>query len=1678
MRKMKLILALIFLLNSISAENLVEDKYYIQLHPSLNKTQPYLSHFYNLNSKFITINSTDGENMTILNKKETMNETPIKKLSLVSKYNDFLIKTCFGPNKIVEIFDEKNIALTPNDAYFKDVKNNLENIEYCYTTSIANIYNVTEHIIITYWTESDGNKNYNHKSILFFPHNKTFSKVYNLDSKGKNYFAQSCTNLRNKYIYCNINQSISLSNDHHFSVIPSFITKGRISVLIRLVDVYPKNSISVYHKPIGTFKHFHSISGRYVEVFLLECHDKKRNKTMLVTSGYINNDLYSYINKNDAIEQYNGINIEDQYIDPNLLNSLIPNNQYLIITYIMKNYEGKNLLILNSYDYNKELKTKTKFDKFSSSNYLRDDICENPKYMQSMFITSFINYESRDIFEPDKQYYKYQKDIATIITCDNGNGNVFYEAKKIQMPQCLNILNEINGMNDSFIFVKDDDEIVLEINDNPNYKSLRDVEIEFQDSIYYKTLIMVQAIKNGIPINIDKTMKLAEIEELKFMNSIFFRPGMMIQIYYRIKQTRDSNTSLSCHLSSDLCYFQFYYEKPEAGEKEEECPFCKLPYKGKCLECEKDILGLNKKDNECGCQCNEKDGFDPEPDLNINMCLCKKGYSFYKNISQCLPVPVLNDTHYCTSRNDSISLISIYDDLKDGEAICYVNGIPKCCNESTSNSESITPSNTPSTSIQSPSNTPLTSIQTTFTPIIPDDCTKNKWFSLGQYIFYYIKIEQCVYIFYGNTLEMYSNRSDCDYIEGYDYKKCLDIDINNESDYYNILDKAYEYKPDDDNTSKIIKENNITFYLLNNYTEKNKNFSSVQLSQKCIEKVKEAYNLSYLLIFIANIKIENKISRQVEYSFYYPTPEYIYQEINISSLCYKPKDKPNNSIKRTLEVAEQWKNNNNYSVDVDEILVNVQVDFNSEQMKKIIELRNKNINIFDSSEDFYLDVCFNYTTPQNTDIYLENRKEKYYINDFLCEANCKQRGYDNLTDRVICLCNSIKGSTENFGNRNFSLNDIDERFKKKYYFPNIRVVKCFLKIHWKELNIGLLISTFLIILYFIGLICGLRRKTFKNRQEIQTKENNLKKIIYAWEEPYEILLQKITFPENDEDNNVNSGNVEEADDESLKYRRPPRESSQVQSKPEVSGNNIEKKQKEDKNDEKKHETNNISIHFKRDIKNQKKHEKLKILPGEGQQLISQNDESEISDKKSKEKETEKETTNENETLNIDQEKNKNKLIIIGDKEDDDEEKMDKISRQISKYTDSDKQSKNTEEIIHKKDYSIDSEEKSSSIGGDVPYEENSSQKNDNINNEKEIKFSSDSGKKKNNKNKKKHLAEPPQRPLSTTPRIKFSNYTNDQLNADNLLLGIDEDEMKLQNQTYKKWIIYKYPNECRSDSFPLFFYKFFRDNTLSFIIPMYRITDRNGAFIKILVLVLYISCYMCFNILIEFDLSTLHLTIPNDKYTDSKTSGGFANCLLPLIVYCFIYYFKKYLSIREFYLEEFDRIYDLKKRKKDNKMSNNEFCIKIKTEKTRIKKARNNSWNSIKIISILAFIILIINWYLVTCFCGIYNNSFSCIVKNILINIFFNAVIACIIHIIEILCRKDLKPYIFKLCIPYMCGCWFGLFFLCSGCKFYEEISDVDSDLKDKDNNNKQNPENNQETNQRQNIIINQINPE
>ena len=84
------------------------------------------------------------------------------------------------------------------------------------------------------------------------------------------------------------------------------------------------------------------------------------------------------------------------FIEPNLFNILVPNIEELIVIYIMKGKTGENLLLLNRIDYEKSLKVRTKLDKYSFNNYLREGICKNPQYIQSMYIKSYINYEDKD----------------------------------------------------------------------------------------------------------------------------------------------------------------------------------------------------------------------------------------------------------------------------------------------------------------------------------------------------------------------------------------------------------------------------------------------------------------------------------------------------------------------------------------------------------------------------------------------------------------------------------------------------------------------------------------------------------------------------------------------------------------------------------------------------------------------------------------------------------------------------------------------------------------------------------------------------------------------------------------------------------------------------------------------------------------------------------------------------------------------------------------------------------------------------------------------------------------------------------------------------------------------------------------------------------------------------------
>ena len=60
---------------------------------------------------------------------------------------------------------------------------------------------------------------------------------------------------------------------------------------------------------------------------------------------------------------------------------------------------------------------------------------------------------------------------------------------------------------------------------------------------------------------------------------------------------------------------------------------------------------------------------------------------------------------------------------------------------------------------------------------------------------------------------------------------------------------------------------------------------------------------------------------------------------------------------------------------------------------------------YNPTDKYYNDICYQYTTENNTDKILKDRRNEF-INDnlSLCEKQCNYNGYNNFTKKAICEC--------------------------------------------------------------------------------------------------------------------------------------------------------------------------------------------------------------------------------------------------------------------------------------------------------------------------------------------------------------------------------------------------------------------------------------------------------------------------------------------------------------------------------------------------------------------------------------------------------------------------------------------------------------------------------------------------
>ena len=222
------------------------------------------------------------------------------------------------------------------------------------------------------------------------------------------------------------------------------------------------------------------------------------------------------------------------------------------------------------------------------------------------------------------------------------------------------------------------------------------------------------------------------------------------------------------------------------------------------------------------------------------------------------------------------------------------------------------------------------------------------------------------------------------------------------------------------------------------------NVSTIDLGE-CEDILRDHYSISKdepLLIMKVDIEREDQITNQVEYSVYDITGK----KLNLS-LC--------NSVEIT--VSSPIKNSDSLNLTL------------------AADLAESGYDLYNSSDPFYTDVCTPYTTEDNTDIPLEDRKKDYYKNISFCETGCTYKGINLTTNKVSCSC-SVK-ETLSTESTDFSFNDLGAKFKSVLSESNLKVIKCYkLVFDWSNLlkNVGswiifgITFLEFVLIFVFIG----------------------------------------------------------------------------------------------------------------------------------------------------------------------------------------------------------------------------------------------------------------------------------------------------------------------------------------------------------------------------------------------------------------------------------------------------------------------------------------------------------------------------------------------------------------------------------------------------------------------------------
>ena len=165
------------------------------------------------------------------------------------------------------------------------------------------------------------------------------------------------------------------------------------------------------------------------------------------------------------------------------------------------------------------------------------------------------------------------------------------------------------------------------------------------------------------------------------------------------------------------------------------------------------------------------------------------------------------------------------------------------------------------------------------------------------------------------------------------------------------------------------------------------------------------------------------------------------------------------------------------------------------------DLSKQGIDVFNSNDSFFNNLCKPFTSNNGTDVPLKDRRNDFYQNVSFCEEGCVYDHIDYSKMTVVCNCDPEEEiESINNNTKPLSLTNIKNAFTSKLFTWNYSVVKCYnLVFNWKIMkkNYGCWVMLVIICLTIIFTFVFFRKGIKPIRNFLILFEPKDNKIIYA-----------------------------------------------------------------------------------------------------------------------------------------------------------------------------------------------------------------------------------------------------------------------------------------------------------------------------------------------------------------------------------------------------------------------------------------------------------------------------------------------------------------------------------------------------------------------------------------------------